>query len=167
VSRARKPPATAGPLAIIVVGLMVGNKVSKFMTPTTKDYHDKFWELIDDFLNALLFVLIGLQMVMLPFLLQYLEIGLIAILLLIVCRFISLRTPMLLLKNKKLFNNTTAMIMTWGGLRGGLSVALTLSLPESPFKEIIISVTYIIVLFSILIQALTTEKFVKYLLKVK
>ncbi|MBK9285854.1 MAG: sodium:proton antiporter [Sphingobacteriaceae bacterium] len=157
----------SGPLATIVVGLMVGNKAHKFMSVKTKDYHDKFWELLDDLLNAMLFVLIGLQMVMLPFLLQYLEIGILSIFLLIACRFVSLRLPMLFLKNKLLYNKNTALIMTWGGLRGGLSIALTLSLPDSPFNETIIAITYMIVIFSILIQALTTERVVKSLLKIK
>jgi CPA1 family monovalent cation:H+ antiporter len=154
----------SGPLAVIVIGLILGNKVSKTaMSDTTRDYHAKFWELIDDFLNAILFVLIGLQMVLLPFITNYILIGILAIVLLLVCRYLSLSIPILFFKDKKLFNNRTALVMTWGGLRGGLSVALTLSLPESPYKEIIVSITYIIVVFSILVQGLTTGKLVKRL----
>lgn len=154
----------SGPLAVIVIGLILGNKVSKTaMSETTRDYHTKFWELIDDFLNAILFVLIGLQMVLLPFITNYILIGILAIVLLLACRFLSLSIPILFLKNKKLFNSRTALVMTWGGLRGGLSIALTLSLPESPYKEIIVSITYIIVIFSILVQGLTTGKLVKKL----
>ncbi len=154
----------SGPLAVIVIGLILGNKVSKTaMSETTRDYHNKFWELTDDFLNAILFVLIGLQMVLLPFITNYILIGIIAILLLLICRYVSLSIPILFLRNKKLFNARTALIMTWGGLRGGLSIALTLSLPDSPYKEIMVSITYIIVIFSILVQGLTTGKLVKKL----
>lgn len=154
----------SSPLAVIVIGLILGSKINKSATSeTTRDYHNKFWELIDEFLNAILFVLIGLQMVLLPFLTNYLLIGLVAIVLLLICRYISLSIPIFFLKDKKLFNNRTALIMTWGGLRGGLSIALTLSLPDSPYKEIMISITYIIVLFSILVQGLTTERLVRKL----
>ncbi|MGZ4082440.1 MAG: cation:proton antiporter [Bacteroidia bacterium] len=154
----------SGPLAVIVIGLILGNKVSKTaMSETTRDYHSKFWELLDDFFNAILFVLIGLQMVILPFITNYILIGIMAIVLLLVCRYLSLFFPILFLKDKKLFNNRTALVMTWGGLRGGLSIALTLSLPESPYKEIMVSITYIIVIFSILVQGLTTGKLVKKL----
>jgi len=154
----------SGPLAVIVIGLFLGNKVSKTaMSDTSRDYHSKFWELIDEFLNAILFVLIGLQMVLMPFLLNYVFIGLIAIVLLLLCRYLSISVPILFLKNKTLFNGRTALIMTWGGLRGGLSVALTLALPDNPYKEAIVSVTYIIVIFSILVQGLTTGKLVQRL----
>ncbi|MEI6021060.1 MAG: sodium:proton antiporter, partial [Bacteroidota bacterium] len=153
----------SGPLAVIIIGLMFGTKSHTIMNETTKDYHDKFWELIDDFLNALLFVLVGFQMVLLPFIAKYLFIGFIAIIILLACRYISLRLPMFFLKDKQLFNPKSTLIMTWGGLRGGLSIALTLSLPESAFKEIIVSITFIIVVFSVLVQGLTTEKLVKRL----
>lgn len=153
----------SGPLAVIVIGLILGNKVSKTaMSEVSRDYHTKFWELLDDFLNAILFVLIGLQMVLLPFLADFLLISIIAIVLLLACRFVSLMIPIFFLKSK-LFNRRTALVMTWGGLRGGLSVALTLSLPESEYKVVLVSVTYVIVLFSILVQGLTTGRLVKRL----
>ncbi len=156
----------SGPLAVIAIGLILGNKVSETaMSDTTRDYHNKFWELIDDFLNAILFVLIGLQMVLLPFITNYILIGVIGIILLLVCRYLSLKISTVFIKDKKLFNDKTLMIMTWGGLRGGLSIALTLSLPDSPYKEVIVSITYIIVIFSILVQGLTTGKLVKALYK--
>jgi CPA1 family monovalent cation:H+ antiporter len=154
----------SGPLAVIVIGLVLGNKVRKAaMSEITRDYLDKFWEMIDDILNAVLFVLIGLQMVLMPFLLNYLIMGILAILILLICRYCSLALPMVFLKNKVLFNKKTALLMTWGGLRGGLSIALTLSLPDNPYKEIIVSITYIIVIFSILVQGLTTGKLVQKL----
>ena len=154
----------SGPLAVIVIGLILGNKVSQTaMSDTSRDYHNKFWELIDEFLNAILFVLIGLQMVLMPFILNYFFIGLIGIVLLLLCRYVSLSIPVFFLKDKLLFNNKTTLIMTWGGLRGGLSVALTLSIPDNPYKEAIVSVMYIIVIFSIIVQGLTTGKLVKRL----
>jgi len=156
----------SGPLAVIVVGLILGNKVSATaMSEISRDYLNKFWELVDDFLNAILFVLIGLQMVLMDFITQYLAIGLLAIILLLLCRYLSLRLPIFFLKNKKLYNDRTALIMTWGGLRGGLSVALTLALPDGPYKEMFLAITYIIVIFSILVQGLTTGKLVKALYK--
>lgn len=153
----------SGPLAAIIIGLIFGTKSHEIMSEKTKDYHDKFWELIDDFFNALLFALIGLQIVTLGFLLKYLEIAVIGILVLLFCRYLSLIFPMLFMKDKVLFNNKSALLMTWGGLRGGLSVALTLSLPDNPYKEIIVSITFVIVVFSILVQGLTTEKLVRKL----
>jgi CPA1 family monovalent cation:H+ antiporter len=156
----------SGPLAVIVIGLILGNKIrNAAMSDITQDYHNKFWELIEDFLNAFLFVLIGLQMVLLPFITNYILIGFFAIFLLLLCRFVSLSIPILFFKNKKLYNSRTALVLTWGGLRGGLSIALTLSLPNSAYKEIIVSITYIIVIFSILVQGLTTGKLVKRLYK--
>lgn len=156
----------SGPLAVIVIGLFVGNKVSQTaMSEKSRDYFNKFWELIDDFLNAILFVLIGLQMVLMDFIVRYITIGILAIGLLLICRYLSLRLPIFFLKNKKLYNDRTALIMTWGGLRGGLSVALTLALPESPYKQMFVSITYIIVIFSILVQGLTTGRLVKVLYK--
>ncbi len=107
----------SGPLAVIVIGLILGNTVSKTaMSETTRDYHNKFWELVDEFLNAILFVLIGLQMVLLPFIANYILIGVLAIVLLLICRYLSLSIPIMFLRNKKLFNNRTALIMTWGGV---------------------------------------------------
>ncbi|MFN6039076.1 MAG: cation:proton antiporter, partial [Bacteroidota bacterium] len=115
----------SGPLAAVVVGLYLGNKVrTSVMSETSRDYHDKFWELIDEFLNAMLFMLIGLQMVLLPFLANYIMIGFIGIIILLICRYLSLMLPIFFLKDKTLYNSKTAFILTWGGLRGGISVGL-------------------------------------------
>lgn len=149
----------SGPLAAVVVGLYVGNRVRKSaMSDTSRDYHDKFWELIDESLNAMLFMLIGLQMVLLPFLWHHLLIGIIGILILLLCRYLSIILPMWFLKNKQLYNAKTGLILTWGGLRGGISVGLALGLAEGPFREVVLSTTYIIVIFSIIVQGLTTGK---------
>lgn len=149
----------SGPLAVIAAGLIIGNKVThSVMSEKSADYHNKFWELIDDFLNAALFVLIGLQLVIMPFLGKYFIIAAISVIILLICRYISVIIPIKFFKDKKLYNASTALIMTWGGLRGGLSIALTLILPEGPYKEIIVAITYIIVLFSVVVQGLTTGK---------
>jgi monovalent cation:H+ antiporter, CPA1 family len=152
----------SGPLAAVVVGLYVGNRVRKAaMSEMSRDYHDKFWELIDEFLNALLFMMIGLQMVLLPFLFNHVLIGVIGILILLLCRYFSLMIPMLFFKNKNLYNSKTAIILTWGGLRGGISVGLALGLTSGPYREVILSITYIIVIFSIIVQGLTTGALAK------
>jgi len=154
----------SGPLAAVVVGLYLGNKVrASVMSETSREYHDKFWELIDEFLNAMLFMLIGLQMVLLPFIANYILIGLIGVVILLVCRYLSLMIPIFFFKNKGLYNSKTAIILTWGGLRGGISVGLALGLAEGPYREVILATTYIIVIFSIIVQGLTTSKLVKWL----
>lgn len=151
----------SGPLAVIILGLMIGNAPGrKAMTEEAWTYHHKFWELIDSFLNAFLFVMIGMQILNFSFLFEYIGYGLIAIVLLLLCRYISLILPIAFIKNKKLYNSKSALIMTWGGLRGGLSIAMTMALPESDYKNVIISITYIIVVFSIIVQGLTTQKLI-------
>jgi len=154
----------SAPLAVVAAGLIYGNKVSHtVMSQQSQDYSNKFWELIDDFLNAILFVLIGMQIVIMPFLLDYINIGLLAIPALLIARWISVSIPIAFFKNRELYNTKTAAVVTWGGLRGGLSIALALSLPDGHYKEVIIATTYTIVVFSILVQGLTTERLVKYI----
>lgn len=156
----------SAPLAVVAAGLIFGNKVSHtVMSEKSRDYSNKFWELIDDFLNAVLFVMIGLQIVVMPFVTNYIILGVIAIPLLLLSRWISVIIPIAFLKDKSLYNFKTAKVITWGGLRGGLSVALALSLPESEYKEMIIFITYAIVIFSIIVQGLTTERLVKSIFK--
>lgn len=162
---ARKLHVSA-PLAVVAAGLVFGNKVNhSAMSEKAIDYGNKFWELIDDFLNAMLFVLIGLQLVVMPFNMNYVGIGLIAIPILLLARWVSIVLPMIFMKNRELYNFKTAKIITWGGLRGGLSVALALSLPENHYKELIVVVTYVVVIFSIVVQGLTTERLVKSIYK--
>lgn len=156
----------SAPLAVVAAGLIYGNKIShSVMSSTSRDYSNKFWELVDDFLNALLFVMIGLQIVVMPYLFDNILIGLVAIPVLLFSRWVSVIIPISILKDKKLYNFKTATIITWGGLRGGLSIALALSLPEGPFKEVVIAITYTIVIFSILVQGLSTEWVVKKIYK--
>lgn len=155
----------SGPLAMVVAGLMVGHERFRTttMSDTTETYVDKFWELMDVLFNAILFVLIGLEMTILSFEGPYVLIGLICIPLVLLSRFTALALPIELFRKRLEFIPRTNLIMTWGGLRGGISIALALSLtPEMP-RDLILTVTYIIVVFSIIAQGLTIEGLVRKL----
>ena len=128
------------------------------MSYTTRDYIDKFWEMIDEVFNAVLFLLIGFQMLVIPFNYYLLLLGCVAIAIVLLARFVSVALPVFVLKFKHTFEKNAVLILTWGGLRGGISIALALSLPSMAYKGTIVTVTYIIVLFSILIQGLTIGK---------
>jgi CPA1 family monovalent cation:H+ antiporter len=156
----------SGALAMVVAGLFIGNKGSaEAMSEETNDYVHKFWEMIDEIMNAILFVLIGLELLLIPFQLSFLYVGLISILVILVARFLSLTIPSFIFRFSYEFPKSTYIIMTWGGLRGGISIALALSLTEGMQRNLIVSVTYIIVLFSIIVQGLTLEKLVTKLRK--
>ena len=149
----------SGPLAIVVAGLLIGNHGRTLaMSPVTREHLDTFWELADEILNAILFVLIGLEIVILAMTQKFLLAGIIIIPLVLLARLISVGIPISLLRIKRKFSPNAVKILTWGGLRGGISVALALSLPQGPFREVILTMTYIIVVFSILVQGLTIEK---------
>lgn len=152
----------SGPLAVVVAGLFIGNKGrSEAMSSETVEYLDKFWELVDESLNALLFVLIGLEIVIIPFLDNYWIAGVIGIIIALFARFVSVSIPILALRRSVNFMPRTPLIMTWGGLRGGISIALALSLPAAMSKDIILAITYCIVIFAILIQGITLGPIVK------
>ena len=154
----------SGPLAMVVAGIIIGNKGEReAMSETTKDYLNKFWELIDEMLNALLFLLIGFEMIILSFDSRVILIGLMAIVVSLTGRYISVFIPTLFMSFKKTFERHMCPILTWGGLRGGISVALALSLPRGEFRSILVSITYIVVVFSILVQGLTIGKLAKKL----
>jgi monovalent cation:H+ antiporter, CPA1 family len=154
----------SGPLAMVVAGIIIGNKGSReAMSETTRDYINKFWELIDEILNALLFLLIGLEMILLSFNLKIAIIGILAIVIVLAGRWISVFLPTLILSFRKTFERNMLPILTWGGLRGGISVALALSLPKNEFRNDLVSVTYIVVVFSILVQGLTIGRLARKL----
>lgn len=158
----------SGPLAMVVAGIITGNKGRQLaMSDVTQDYVNKFWELIDEILNALLFMLIGFEMIVLTFDMKNIWLGLIAIVVVLVARFVSVFLPTLLLSFRRSFDSSMLPILTWGGLRGGISVALALSLPRGEFRDIILPITYIIVIFSILVQGLTIGKLANQLSKAK
>ncbi len=150
---------TSGPIAIVVAGLLIGNYGRRLaMSEITRDHLDKFWELIDEILNAVLFVWIGLEILILTFDPNYLIIGLIAIPLTLLARLISVALAVNLLKFRRQFSDNAIKILTWGGIRGGICIALALSLPPSPARDLIVSITYVVVIFSILVQGLTIKK---------
>lgn len=156
----------SGPIATVVAGLFIGNHGRAFaMSETTRKNLDTFWELIDEILNALLFVLIGLEVLQLKFTTNLFLAGLLAIPVILGARFISVIAPVTVIGRWKKFARGTIPIMTWGGLRGGISVALALSLPSGPEREIVLAMTYVIVVFSILVQGLTIEPLVRRVVK--
>ena len=152
----------SGPLAIVVAGLMMSDRARMFaMSDVTRQYVDMFLEILDEVFIAVLFILIGLEVLVISFKQVYIIEGLIAIVVVLGARFISVGIPISLMKLKRSFIPRTIQILTWGGLRGGISVALALSLTEEMHREVIVSVTYIVVIFSIVVQGLTIGKLVK------
>ncbi len=147
---------TSGPIAIVIAGLIVGNiGRAHAMSDMTKQNLDNFWELIDEFLNAILFMLIGFELVMIPFNETAFYAGLIMIPGLLLIRTLSVTAPVAILGRFRTFSKGVIPILVWGGLRGGLSVAMVLSLPTGDLRDFLLLVTYCIVLFSILVQGLT------------
>ncbi len=156
----------SGPLSMVIAGLITGNKVmSEVMSDITRDYLGKFWEMVDAVMNAILFLLIGLAMLVVPFNGTLLFIGCMAILIVLFGRLVSVSLPILLIRNKKTFDKTAIPILTWGALRGGISVALALAVPNYMYGEMFVSITYIVVLFSIVVQGLTIGPFAKRITK--
>jgi len=154
----------SGPLAMVVAGLITGSKSrDEAMSDTTRDYIDKFWEMIDEFLNAILFLLIGFEMLVLPFNRLFILLGLICIPITLLARYLSVLIPISLLRHRTAFEKNAIAILTWGGLRGGIPVALALSIPLEMHGELFVVITYITVLFSIIVQGLTIKKVVKKL----
>lgn len=155
----------SAPLAMVAAGLVVGNDTLRdsSMSKITETYVDKFWELIDILLNTLLFVLIGMEILVLTFEVNYVVAGLVAIPIILICRYVSLLIPISFFKKKLDFVPNTNLIMTWGGLRGGISIALALGLTQEMHRDLFLVITYIVVVFSIIVQGLTVGKLVKKL----
>lgn len=152
----------SGALAMVVMGLMTGNfKQDLAMSDTTQEYVHKFWELLDVILNAVLFILIAFVLIVIDFKLEYILLGLLSIFIVLFSRVIVVYLPIITMKKFLKLETKDARIITWGGLRGGLSLALVLSLPENETKNILLITTYFCVLFSIIIQGLTIEKLAK------
>ncbi|WP_324026818.1 sodium:proton antiporter [Maribacter sp. BPC-D8] len=157
----------SAPLAMVAAGLVVGNDTvrNSAMSETTETYVDKFWELLDILLNTLLFVLIGMEMLVLSFKTEYVIAGLLAIPLVLICRYLSLLLPIKFFEKKLDFVPRTNLVMTWGGLRGGISIALALGLSDEMHRDAFLVITYIVVVFSIIGQGLTVEKLIKRVVK--
>ena len=164
----------SGPIAMVVAGLLIGNLGRAYaMSPTTVANLDTFWELIDEVLNAVLFVLIGLEVLALPLTGEYLLTGLLAIPIVLLARWVSVAVPLAVLSRRGKFTSQTTRVLTWGGLRGGISVALALSIPHTaqgqpvPERDAVLALTYTVVVFSILIQGLTIGPLTRHWLRTR
>jgi CPA1 family monovalent cation:H+ antiporter len=162
----------SAPIAVVVAGLLIGNHGRAFaMSPRTVERLDLFWELVDEFLNAVLFVLLGLEVLVLTFTFRYLAAGLLLIPITILARWVSVGLPVVLLRRWQPIGRNAVWLLTWGGLRGGISVALALSLRERATvgdqsqREFILAITYVVVVFSILVQGMTMTPLMRRLFK--
>ncbi len=156
----------SGPIVVVVAGIIIGNKArSMAMSDVTRDYLDNFWELIDDILNAVLFAFVGLEVVAIQLDWDYALVGILAIPAVILARLISISIPGITFHFIGLvpFDRNVLAALTWGGLRGGISVALALSLPDSPERDLLVTASYIVVVFSVLVQGLTFGRLVQRL----
>ncbi len=152
----------SAPLTMVTAGLVTGNDTvrNNAMSEITEAYVDKFWELIDVLLNTILFVMIGMELLVISFKIQYVLAGMIAILIVLISRYLSVKPLLTYFERRMNFIPKTEWIMTWGGLRGGISIALALSLPKHMHRDIFLVMTYMVVIFSILVQGLTLPKLV-------
>jgi len=149
----------SGPLTMVAAGLFMGNFNVRFkMKSVTQDYLIKFWELIDEILNAVLFLFIGFELLMIKDLKHFMLPGLLAIIVVLLARFISIWGPTKFMSLRTRFSPQTVKVLVWGGIRGGVSIALAMSIPKSEYSEIILSITYCVVVFSIIVQGLTIAK---------
>lgn len=152
----------SGPLAMVVCGLMIGNGGRALaMSDHTRRYIDMFWELLDEILNAVLFVLIGLEVLLIAFTAPILVAGGVAIMVTLASRWLTVGLPVAMAGNLFKLPQGSSRVLAWGGLRGGISVALALSLPLGAEREIILALTYCVVVFSILVQGLTIGRVVR------
>jgi CPA1 family monovalent cation:H+ antiporter len=154
----------SGPIAMVVAGLFIGNSGMKYaVSDNTRDYVEKFWSLLDEILNSVLFLLIGLEVLVIAQRVDHIGVALLVIPVTLAARWISVSVPILLLTRWRSFTKGAIPILTWGGLRGGIAVALALSLPVNEYKPTILTITYAVVLFSIIVQGLTIKPLVERL----
>jgi CPA1 family monovalent cation:H+ antiporter len=153
----------SGPLAMVAAGLVVGNMSRRegVLSESARDYLNKFWELIDEIMNAILFLIIGFELILIQDITNYWAIGSITIILVLLARFVSIWVPTKIIPFKTKFNSDTVKILVWGGLRGGVSVALALTIDDRLHKDLFLSITYFVVVFSIFVQGLTIGKVVR------
>jgi monovalent cation:H+ antiporter, CPA1 family len=153
----------SGPIAVVIAGLLIGNRGVKYaMSETTRSYLTRFWTLLDEVLNSVLFLLIGLEVIVVAGGIgDAWPLALLAIPITLGARFISVSIPVLILSRTEKFTKGAIPVLTWGGLRGGIAVALALSLPDNQYKPTILAVTYAVVLFSIIVQGLTVKRLVE------
>jgi CPA1 family monovalent cation:H+ antiporter len=165
---------TSGPIAMVVAGLLIGNLGRAYaMSATTVEHLDTFWELIDEVLNSVLFVLIGLEVLTLTLTGRYLLTGLAAVPVVLVARLVSVAGPIAVIRRWVALDPSAARVLTWGGLRGGISVSLALSIPDSaegrpvPERDVLVALTYVVVVFSILVQGLTVGPLTRHWLRTR
>lgn len=158
----------SGPLTMVAAGIVIGNYGKRTaMSTITKDYLNKFWELIDEILNAILFLFIGFELLIIHNITDYWLIGICCIIIVLFSRFLSIYIPVVLIPFKNKFSSGTVKVLVWGGLRGGVSIALVLSMDEGPYKPLLVGITYFVVVFSIIVQGLTVGKLAKRVLSVE
>lgn len=156
----------SAPITAVVAGLFIGNRGRKFaMSVRTREHVDMFWELIDGILNALLFLLLGLELLVMPFDGRYILAGLCIVPATLLARCLSVGMIIAPLRRPLSCDRGAVRILTWGALRGGLSVAMALSLPQSNAREPLLAATYIVVVFSIIVQGLTVGGFIRWILR--
>jgi CPA1 family monovalent cation:H+ antiporter len=156
----------SAPIMAVVAGLLIGDIGTKHgMSEQTRLYVEGFWRLIDEILNAVLFLMIGVEVFAVAFTMDTVTAGALTILLGLVARFVAVAIPVALLKPFRGFTTGTIPIMTWGGLKGGISVALALSLPDTEWKPLILTCTYMVVIFSIIVQGLTVGALAQRLIR--
>lgn len=157
----------SSPLAMVIAGLIIGNYGKKVaMSETTRDYLSKFWELIDEIMNAILFLFIGFQLLMLPDLQRQILLGVATIFICLIARTLAIFIPANTILRRNTYTRGSLITMVWGGIRGGVSIALVMSIPYSAgeTKDVLLEITYIVVLFSILVQGLTVGRVAKKVL---
>jgi len=156
----------SGPIAMVVAGLFIGNRGVKYaMSEQTRDTVLTFWTLIDEILNSVLFLLIGLEVLIVAENIDYLGVALLAIPVTLFARALSVTIPIAILSRWRTFTKGAVPVLIWGGLRGGIAVALALSLPDIEYKAAILSMTYGVVLFSIIVQGLTVKPLVERMVR--
>ncbi len=152
----------SGPIAMVLAGLFIGNKGMKYaVSEKSRDYIRKFWSLLDEILNSVLFLLIGLEVLVIARLVDHAGVALLLIPVSLFARWVAVFVPISILSRWSTFTKGAIPILTWGGLRGGIAVALALSLPLNEYKPTILTITYGIVLFSIIVQGLTIKPLVE------
>ncbi len=146
----------SGPVAMAVAGLLIGNHGTRLaMSEATREHVTRFWSLLDEVLNAVLFLLIGLEVIAIAFDAAHLLLGAVAIAIVLAARAAAVGLPIAVLSRIAPFTRGAFPILVWGGLRGGISIALALSLPEGPIKETVLTATYVVVVFSVVVQGAT------------
>ena len=152
----------SGPIAMVVAGLFIGNKGMQFgMSERSRDYLQKFWTLLDEILNSVLFLLIGLEVLIIARTGFDYWMGVLIIPIVLAGRWLSVFLSISLLRRWEAFARGAVAVLTWGGLRGGIAVALALSLPANEYRPLILNVTYVVVLFSIVVQGLTVTRLIQ------